>query len=127
MPIMRDFPLKGDFIVLKCGKVRGKCAKLSILQGWKSENFNFSTHMTRGKVEKEGLNSTFAENQDVEKNKFSFFYLTENIQKQGEYSLLCDLFLYKLHKNQSFLNNIRAPPTKKARDTKMCSMYIFIE
>ena len=81
MPIMKVFPLKGDFIGLKCGKVRGKCAKLSILQGWKSENFNFSTYVTRGKVEKEGLNYTFAENRDVEKNKFSFFYLTENIQK----------------------------------------------
>lgn len=127
MPIMRNFTQKSEFSRLKCGKLRWKCEKLAIFQGFGRWDFNFSTHATRGKVENPHRYYTNAENWGVEKNKFSTFHLTEIMQKKAFYSFLKTLFLYKLHKNQARFKNINAPRLKNMIDKMICSIYTSID
>ena len=76
-----------------CGKLGGKGAKVLILLGDKCGFFNFSTHSTRGKVEKITAFYTIAKNGQVENNKFSKSILTKNIQCLGEYSTVNTIIL----------------------------------
>jgi hypothetical protein len=106
-----------------CGKLRGKCAKLLILQGRKCGFINFSTFQDVENVKNSPLFYTFVKNQGLEKNKFSTFHLTEIIHLKGKYSPPKDLFLCTMNKNQARLRNIKAPRLKMIIDKIKCSIY----
>ncbi len=94
---------KCEFSVLKCGKLRGKCAKPRIFLGGKWWVFDFSTLWPCGKVEKQSSNYTNAKNRSVEKNNFSHLCLTRIIQKKRFYSPFKKIFLCTLHKKSRLL------------------------
>ena len=123
MPIMRIFARKSGNQGQMCGKPRWKCAKLLILQGRKSGIINFSTFSDVEKVKNSPLFYTFVKNQGVEKNKFSTFHLTRFIHSRWNYSLKLNLFLCKMHKNQTFFRKIKAPTERIIIDSIKCSIY----